>query len=181
MRKGFTLLELIVVVAIIAMLATVGVSSYQNVQVNSRNAKRKADLKEIKKSLAAYYGANARYPCSGTGATACTTPAWRGTCSGYGSYSDTGATGYVPGLAPQYIDKLPRDPRESQTNPGSATAICRTTAGNNCYVYYSNGVDYKMLVNCSPEGTMSATDPFYDSARPTQAWAVWSSSTSSGW
>ena len=166
-RNGFTLVELIIVISIIAVLSTIGISTYSSIQQNSRNAKRKADLKEIKTALEQYFSVNGAYPTSAGN--------WRGTCSDFGSYGDTGATGYIPGIAPAYMAKLPRDPRESKVNTSSASSSCATTAASNCYLYRSNGTDYKILAHCSPEGTMSSNDSFYDPLRSVWAWQVSSS------
>lgn len=53
MRKGFTLVELIVVIAIIGLLATVGITSYNMVLNNSKTTKASADLKEFKSAIEA--------------------------------------------------------------------------------------------------------------------------------
>ena len=46
-RKGFTLIELMVVIVIIGILATLGLVSFQNALKRSRNAKASSDLKDI--------------------------------------------------------------------------------------------------------------------------------------
>jgi len=57
MKKAFTLIELMVTVAIIAILTSVAVVSYQGVQDRSRDAQRSNDLNELKISLTSYYEA----------------------------------------------------------------------------------------------------------------------------
>ncbi len=52
---GFTLLELLVVVSIIAILITVGLSSFSTAQRKGRDSKRKSDIKEVQNSLEQYY------------------------------------------------------------------------------------------------------------------------------
>lgn len=52
-QKGFTLIELLVVVAILAILAVIGATVYNNVQVNARDARRKADIDAIASALEA--------------------------------------------------------------------------------------------------------------------------------
>ena len=46
-KNGFTLIELLVVVSIIGVLATVVLSSLSDARARSRDARRKADLKNI--------------------------------------------------------------------------------------------------------------------------------------
>jgi prepilin-type N-terminal cleavage/methylation domain-containing protein len=52
---GFTLLEMLVVVGIIAVLVGLGFTSYSTAQKKARDAKRKSDLKSIQNALEQYY------------------------------------------------------------------------------------------------------------------------------
>jgi prepilin-type N-terminal cleavage/methylation domain-containing protein len=54
-HRGFTLLELLVVISIIAVLVSLGIASYSTVQKKGRNAKRKSDLHEVQAALEQYY------------------------------------------------------------------------------------------------------------------------------
>ena len=49
--SGFTLIELLIVVAIISILSVVGYVQYNNIQKSARDAKRKADIESIGKSM----------------------------------------------------------------------------------------------------------------------------------
>lgn len=63
--QAFTLIELMVVVGIIAILATIGFSVYSNAQKIARDGKRIGDLQEIQKALEQYYAAtNSVYPAA---------------------------------------------------------------------------------------------------------------------
>lgn len=65
MSKGFTLVELLVAIAIIALLTSVGLVSFSRAQQNSRDARRKADLQSLKAALEMYYDSNNAYPSGG--------------------------------------------------------------------------------------------------------------------
>lgn len=54
--KGFTLIELMVAIAIIAVLAVIGMVIMSGIQKNSRDARRKADIDAIAASMEANYG-----------------------------------------------------------------------------------------------------------------------------
>ncbi|MBU1000240.1 prepilin-type N-terminal cleavage/methylation domain-containing protein, partial [Patescibacteria group bacterium] len=47
--KGFTLVELLVVISIIAILSVIGIVVFTGVQKGARDAKRKADINAIAK------------------------------------------------------------------------------------------------------------------------------------
>ena len=61
-RRAFTLIELLVVIAIIGLLATLSVLALQNARINSRDAKRLADVKQLRSALELYYNDAGRYP-----------------------------------------------------------------------------------------------------------------------
>ncbi len=167
-NRGFTLVELLVVIAIIGMVATLGVGSYQTSLKRARDAQRKADLQQMRSALEMYRADNGVYPLTAT---------WQGTCSGYGSHTTSGAAGYIPNLAPTYIEKLPTDVKNEQSY------LPCSSGPSTCYLYYSNGQDYKLLAHCSPEapGAYSTNDSFYDPTRPTWAWQVHSGQNSANW
>ncbi len=60
--KGFTLVELLVVITILAILMTIGIAVYSGVQKNARDVRRKTDLRSIKVALELYYQTNGKYP-----------------------------------------------------------------------------------------------------------------------
>src|SRR5512147_1595662 len=63
-RNGFTLIELMIVMVIIVLLASVGVAIYGNSVKNSRETVLRADLAELRKALDAYYADKQKYPAS---------------------------------------------------------------------------------------------------------------------
>jgi len=65
-RKGFTLVEMLIVVTIIAILATSILVGLGGARKNARNTRRLADLKNIQNGLELYYNANEQY-CPNTG------------------------------------------------------------------------------------------------------------------
>ena len=60
--KGFTLIELLVAVAILGILATVGLGAFFNSQVKGRDAQRKSDLGQIQRGLEMYLNDQGLYP-----------------------------------------------------------------------------------------------------------------------
>jgi len=65
---GFTLLEMLVVIGIIAVLAGMGAVSYSTAQKKARDGKRKMDIGAIKNAMEQYYMlCNGSYPASDAG------------------------------------------------------------------------------------------------------------------
>lgn len=60
--QGFTLIELMVVISIIAVLSVVGVTLFNTAQKNARDARRKADIEAISKALEANYTSGSATP-----------------------------------------------------------------------------------------------------------------------
>ncbi len=62
MKRGFTLVELLVVITIIGILASIGLSTFTSAQAKGRDAKRKAHLRQLADSFEAYYNDKKQYP-----------------------------------------------------------------------------------------------------------------------
>ena len=60
--KGFTLVELTIVVAIIAILAATIISSFKTIQISGRDSKRVHDIETIRNMLSQYYAKYNQYP-----------------------------------------------------------------------------------------------------------------------
>jgi len=61
-QSGFTTLELLLVLVIIAVLGTLVFTTRSGVQQNKRNAERQTDIKELRDGLEGYFASNNRYP-----------------------------------------------------------------------------------------------------------------------
>lgn len=152
-KRAFTLVELLVVVAIIGILATVVTLSVGAALAKSRDAKRKADVTTIKKSIDAFYTDKHRYPlCYAAGNKECkfsivddsTTE-----MSINGNYSNSLNTGDRASLK-VYLPIMPTDPS------------IKSAAGKPAYYEYADistiGSKYGILVAMEVlEGNLSTS------------------------
>ena len=154
-RKGFSILELMIVVTIIGILASVAVQKWREYQSKTRDNIRKTAMLQIAKALEIYYIQNKAYPVQ---------------ANYKGSFAKPlaleGDDGYIPGLAPKYVDRLPEDPLAD-------------VADTNGYMYKSDGVMYKFLSHYAkndlpggPENFPAKGEPFYDPVHPTWAYMI---------
>lgn len=124
---GFTIVELLIVIILISILATIALISYTGVQQRARNARAKGDLDTVQKLVEAYNGSNENYPKT----TNNTKANWRAVdvrtddnCTNGSSQTD-----WIPGVE----GKLPQS--DPITDPG-------VDGVKGCYIYVSDGTDY---------------------------------------
>lgn len=64
-KQAFSLLELLIVIAIIGILVSIGVVSYSQAQKKSRDSRRTADMKAVQAAFEQYYADNnGSYPAA---------------------------------------------------------------------------------------------------------------------
>lgn len=118
-RSGFTLIEILVTVTIIAVLLSIAAVSYRSINQRSRDARRKSDVEQLRSSLEMYRTDNGSYP---------TDVGWDS--SWIGTDNSTFAT-----LLASYLSPLPTDPTGGVTgyyyyNPRSCSG-----SPTKCYGY----------------------------------------------
>lgn len=125
-QHGFTLVELLIVIVVVAILAAISVVAYNGIQERARDSQRANDIKAIAQALEMYYLDNGRYP-NGVGSNIINN-SWSTTVDG--SWQNLQAA-----LVPEYISRLPSD-------PASTIGIDPRHGGGYGYAYYSNNSNF---------------------------------------
>lgn len=68
-QEGFTIIELLIVIAIIAILAGLVLNNFQGVQAKARDTQRVSDINNVHTKLEEYHNENGAYPSTFTAAT----------------------------------------------------------------------------------------------------------------
>ncbi|MCU0679882.1 MAG: prepilin-type N-terminal cleavage/methylation domain-containing protein [Planctomycetes bacterium] len=121
--RAFTLIELLVVIAIIAIIATLSVLALSSAREKARDAKRIADIKQLRTALELYYNDANGYPPASSFVSGQTL-----------SYTDPQS-----GQIKTYINKIPNSPTPAD---GDCTTV------NNNYTYSSTNPSTYTLSYC---------------------------------
>ena len=88
--KGFTLIELVVVIAILGILAGIAIPRFLDAQASAKGAKIVADLRTIDSAATVYYAQKGQYPTAITGNDPATTDGFVGNYLASWPVPDTG-------------------------------------------------------------------------------------------
>ena len=137
-QAGFTIVELLIVIVVIAILAAISIVAYTSMQQRARDSIRASDAKSIVKALEAYKAVNGRYPL----------PTPTGGAGAFEQSTDTPGT-FLEFLQGTYFGTVPVDPINDSTryyryyvyqSASLASYGCPTDKGN-LLVFYSYGYE----------------------------------------
>jgi len=132
-KSGFTLIEILIVVTILAILGTLTFSMFTSARERSRNGRRKADLETIRSALEMYRTDLDVYPTT------------------------------VDLLEPNYIKELPKDPQtgEDPLNPDVSYRYYRYPSGTDyCLGAYLEGSEGDLSsLDCTLTSNCVLVDP----------------------
>ena len=120
-RRAFTLIELLIVVAIIAILAAIAVPNFLEAQVRSKVSRVKADMRTMATALESYCIDNNQYP-------PCEKPSALGTDPKLYLWRLTTPIAF--------LSSFPTDPFDTMGTFGGQGSLGQFTAPRTTYIYY---------------------------------------------
>ncbi len=154
-NKGFTLVELLVVITIIGLLSSVVLASLNEARSRARDARRISDLNTIQTALALYYEDNGHYPFhdkNNDGIHDCDEAAGvTDECKTFFlSYKTENTSNQqwdkLENMLSPYLSKLPKDPSYSPSDETTAAPPWQHTLYGYAYLVYDNDAsEYDLL------------------------------------
>ena len=143
-RRGFTIVELLIVIVVIAILAAIVIAAYGGVQSNAQQAKIREDLAQVQRLVENYYTINGSYPFTASNLN----PNWGTTTARTDANCSIGTrtADWVPGLG--------------TTLPQSTTSGQGIGGYPGCYMYASDGTNY-VISAWNMIGTPQTASPYY--------------------
>lgn len=145
-RSGFTMIELLITISIIAILAAIGLVSYNIVMKQGRDARRQSDLRAIQSALEQYYHDQGFYPSAKAAddTSGNTVNGLDDILTESASTPFTSNTGWpLPSPTPKprtYLQSPPKDPTKAASNRYQYEAVgptppCDNSDSNKCTSY----------------------------------------------
>lgn len=127
-QTGFTIVELLIVIVIIGILASITIVAYNGIQGRARDTQRVQDMQSIVKALELYKTTNGAYPAAVGTANA----------SGWEvSHDGTTATNFLSALSTsKTISAVPVDPKNFGVVTSTSSLAPSWTVTNNLYFYH---------------------------------------------
>jgi prepilin-type N-terminal cleavage/methylation domain-containing protein len=123
--NGFTIVELLIVIAVLAILAVIVIITFNGIQERARNAKRQGDLSSVQKKIETYNVENGQYPKTTNNPKS----NWRAADvrTDDNCFNGTSQSDWIPG-----ISGLPQSDQGTSGVDGV----------KGCYLYVSDGTEY---------------------------------------
>jgi general secretion pathway protein G len=152
-RRGFTIVEILVVIVVVGILAAITIVAYNGIQDRAKYAREQSDMTSLNKLINLYYIDNGSYPSTG------------------GSWSG-GNQAFIPGIVPKYAGALPQMPPDADS---SNSYLYASDGTNYKLIRYSGSAGLP-----APERTNNAlADPVRNLSVGGGAWGYWTSGAAS--
>lgn len=156
---GFSVIELVVVMAMIGLLLAIVLASFNDARLKARNAKRISDLTQIQLALEHYYDDRGEYPrCTTTDTSTCN----NSICicitanDDYAFAQFSATTELIP-----YLPQIPQDPTDSAGSQGYDYTYARgyRKTGPTTLIQTNLKDDYVLIGRYEPNQSTVLTGP----------------------
>jgi prepilin-type N-terminal cleavage/methylation domain-containing protein len=149
--RAFTLVELLISIAIIGILSSVVLANLQSSRSKARDAQRLAAIKQIQTALEVYKVKNGSYPQTSSDVSIRNNSCGNFTCgtTGCGYAVGDWATTLAPLVTSRLLPSIPNDPRNT---------------GQFCYTYFNNSTAISGnndWADCGPNGNINISEYQY--------------------
>ena len=145
-QRGFTIVELLIVIVVIAILAAITIVAYNGIQNRTKNTAVQSDIRQVHKLIEAYNALNGSYPSTGSLNQVYTDA----NCSLAADSDGYKGPDWVPNLTGVLNGSLPQS---------SLSGTGRSNGGG-CYAYASDGTSYVLTAWNAKRGG-GTTDAMY--------------------
>ena len=163
-NAGFTLVELVIVIIIIGILATLILVAFNGVQARAHDAIIKSDLRSFANKLQQYYVTNGQYPPVSPPSSIITSLELKATKASYKSASGWNTLLFC-------IQPL---------DPGARFVLAAVSKSENMYTYSSQGGLQQFTGTWNSSASPMAATLGIPNTPPT-VWCSWAYSDSGGW
>ncbi len=132
-RSGFSLLEMLIALAIVVTLIVFTSVNYATIRKKGRDDKRRIDLEKLRSALELYRAENNSYPTVGASLWVTIDP------NVFDNY-----------LIPNYIDEIPTDPLQGTTTPYRYIVFDQRPPGSGNYFSYCISANMEIISNAAP-------------------------------
>jgi len=139
-KKGFTIIELLIVIAVIAILVGIALPRFKGMQDEGKIAQAKGELRTLQTAVESYYIHNSNaYPANINAALTAATPNIIGAVSPTDPFNGANLYGYATAGTPvSYYVIYSIGPAGTGSAAVSATGVVTETVGASC-IYVTNG------------------------------------------
>src|SRR5690606_16673754 len=103
-KAGFTIVELLIVIVVIAILAAISIVAYSGIQTRARDSQRRSDLAQVRKAIEAQYVDTGEYPVPSDAMSS------NDECISAPHWLCWGSNGEPSFIQEEYIRAMPQDP-----------------------------------------------------------------------
>lgn len=176
MHYGFTIVELIIVIVIIAILAAITIVAFNGVQDRAQYSKETQDFEHIRKLVELYKADKGYYPDS----SACNNVS-SNYQAGWCGWNHGNGDSFIPGIIPTYARSIPNTSTNLPANNAYLYKSSSSTGGGSSGTQYYELIRYNAAGLSPAEMSSSNTNQWHGDGYDGIAWGFKSDPSLPNW